>query len=145
MYAEKQKDFYFITDINKYNLFFAYSKFLHQNKSMVFLTGDIGAGKTTFVKKFISMLDSKRNAYSPTFSIMNDYQINGRQIFHYDLYRVQNTRELQEIGLDFHLQKNAIHFIEWPNNFREFLPKPNFEIVFQDLDGFRLLTIEYEK
>tara|TARA_B100000927_G_scaffold102406_1_gene82950 strand:- start:2011 stop:2448 length:438 start_codon:yes stop_codon:yes gene_type:complete len=145
MYDTKQKDIYLISSEEKYDIFFTISNLLYKTKNVVFLNGDIGAGKTTFVKKFILNFDQNKNAYSPTFSIMNEYNVNGREIFHYDLYRIKSVRELQEIGLDSHFEREAIHFVEWPNDFRNILPNPDLEIYFREYSGLRLLTVEHEK
>tara|TARA_B100001989_G_C24447529_1_gene417214 strand:+ start:388 stop:825 length:438 start_codon:yes stop_codon:yes gene_type:complete len=145
MYDTKQKDIYLISSEEKYDLFFTISNLLYKTKNVVFLNGDIGAGKTTFVKKFILNCDQNKNAYSPTFSIMNEYNVNGREIFHYDLYRIKSVRELQEIGLDSHFEREAIHFVEWPNDFRNILPNPDLEIYFREYSGLRSLTVEHEK
>ena len=91
-----------------------------------FLYGEIGVGKTTFVKYLINNLQNRSKqklteVTSPTFNIMSEYNINGLLIKHYDLYRVNSSAELQNLNL-FNEADNAILFIEWPQIIKK---KPN--------------------
>ena len=91
-----------------------------------FLFGEMGVGKTTFVKYLINNLQniSKNNlteVTSPTFNIMNEYNVGNLLIKHYDLYRLKSLNELQGLNL-FDENDNAILFIEWPQIIKE---KPN--------------------
>ncbi len=92
------------------------------------LYGEIGVGKTTFTKFLINHLQSKNNietteVLSPTFNILNDYQINDLNIKHYDLYRVKQKEELDNLGI--FEEKNSINIIEWP----EILKSYNIKFV----------------
>ena len=83
-----------------------------------FLYGEMGVGKTTFVKFLINNMQirSKKKITeitSPTFNIMNEYDINGLLVKHYDLYRLKSTEELQDLNL-FGNNDKSILFIEWP-------------------------------
>ena len=81
--------------------------------------GELGAGKTTFVRLLINNLYLLNNLpkptsiTSPTFPILNTYDLNSLQIYHYDLYRIQNLKELEELDF-FENLNNNITFIEWP-------------------------------
>ena len=91
-----------------------------------FLIGEMGVGKTTFVKYFINNLQriSKKNlteVTSPTFNIMNEYDIGSLLIKHYDLYRLKSTNELEDLNL-FDENDKAILLIEWPQIIKK---KPN--------------------
>ena len=86
--------------------------------SFVFLYGEIGVGKTTFVKHFINAYQKYKNlkiseVTSPTFSLMNEYEIGELVIKHYDLYRLKSKSEIKNLDL-FDIDKNTITFIEWP-------------------------------
>ncbi|MBS83133.1 MAG: tRNA (adenosine(37)-N6)-threonylcarbamoyltransferase complex ATPase subunit type 1 TsaE [Gammaproteobacteria bacterium] len=81
------------------------------------------------------------NITSPTFPIINEYITDNYKIFHYDLYRIKSHKELLEIGIDSYLNQNALHFFEWPNEFKSLLPKPNFEINLDVIDESRILKI----
>ena len=85
---------------------------------LVFLFGEIGTGKTTFVKNFINNLQKKNQENitevpSPTFNILNEYKIKNLDIYHYDLYRVKDKEELQNLG-KIDENNNALVFVEWP-------------------------------
>ncbi len=94
-----------------------------------FLYGEIGVGKSTFIKYLINFLQSKSNLKqtevpSPTFNIVNEYKTKDFIIQHYDLYRINDHRELQNIGL-FENNKDSVTFIEWPEIIKE---KPKKEL-----------------
>ncbi len=83
----------------------------------LFLYGELGVGKTTFTRILINQLQSENKVnttevLSPTFNILNDYQINNLNVKHYDLYRIKQKEELDNIGL--FEEKDAINIIEWP-------------------------------
>ena len=92
------------------------SKFIRQGDNL-YLTGELGVGKTTFAKSIINDLQYKNNinkteVLSPTFSILNEYQINNLNVKHYDLYRIRQEEELANLSL--FEEKDAINIIEWP-------------------------------
>ena len=81
---------------------------------LIFLKGNLGAGKTTFVQFLISQLsDGQVNAFSPTFNIMHTYSTNIGDIIHSDLYRLKSSDEVEEIGLYDEIG-NKVVIIEWP-------------------------------
>ena len=101
---------------------------------IIFLYGEIGVGKTTFVRFFINYLESKNgiknsDILSPTFNIVYDYEIGNIKIFHYDLYRLKNYKDISQLGM-FETSKNHIKIVEWPELIE---PKPNdrIEILFE--------------
>ena len=85
---------------------------------VLFFYGDIGVGKTTFIKYLINNLQKINRSKltevtSPTFSIVNEYKVGNTKILHYDLYRIKDKKELKNIGL-LENYKNALLLIEWP-------------------------------
>ena len=85
---------------------------------VLFFYGDIGVGKTTFIKYLINNLQKINRSKltevtSPTFSIVNEYKLGNTKILHYDLYRIKDKKELKNIGL-LENYKNALLLIEWP-------------------------------
>ena len=101
---------------------------------VVFLHGEIGVGKTTFIKFFINGLRKINDleyieVTSPTFNILNEYQINKIKINHYDLFRLKSSSELDNLGL-FVNSENSITLIEWPQIITE-KPKNLIELKFE--------------
>jgi tRNA threonylcarbamoyladenosine biosynthesis protein TsaE len=120
---------------------------------MVALYGDLGAGKTEFVKGICDFFHVSGLVTSPTFSIMNQYfgKFFGDQeitIYHVDLYRIKSLKELQEIGFDECMHSfDAIKLVEWPENAGETLPEERYVITMtiDDDDDKRTIQIEYLK
>ncbi len=101
---------------------------------VIFLYGEIGTGKTTFVRFLINHLEvehkiKKNHILSPTFNIVYDYQIGKIKINHYDLYRLKNFKDILELGI-FETSKDHIKIIEWPELIKE-KPKDRIDIKFQ--------------
>ena len=85
--------------------------------------GDIGAGKTTFVRYLINSLEKEKKIKlseitSPTFSILNEYEIKDIKIRHYDLFRIKNSEEIKNIGM-FENTENFLTFVEWPEKIKK--------------------------
>ena len=111
-------------------------KFLEKIKpqDVIFLFGEMGVGKTTFVKYLINGFQKKNNQIttevtSPTFNILNEYQIKKIKINHYDLYRLNSANELKDLNL-FDEKLNSITLIEWPQIIIE-KPKQLIELNFE--------------
>ena len=101
---------------------------------VVFLEGDLGTGKTTLVKEIIFALGVKEKVKSPTFTIIEPYELNNENIYHVDLYRIIDPSELEIIGLREYLnESNAIIFIEWPEKGYGYLKKFDLKISLKHL------------
>ena len=101
---------------------------------VIFIYGEIGVGKTTFVRFFINHLESKSgiknsDVLSPTFNIVYDYDIGNIKILHYDLYRLTNYKDISQLGI-FETSKDYIRIIEWPELIKP-KPKDRIDILFQ--------------
>tara|TARA_B100001123_G_C15318818_1_gene1027183 strand:+ start:22 stop:477 length:456 start_codon:yes stop_codon:yes gene_type:complete len=101
---------------------------------IIFLYGEIGVGKTTFVRFLINYLESKNGiknseVLSPTFNIVYDYDIKDIKIQHYDLYRLQNYKDISQLGM-FETSKEYIKIVEWPELI-ESKPKDRIDILFK--------------
>ena len=106
------------------------------NGDIVYLFGNIGSGKTTFVKYLINNLQKKNKENiqeipSPTFNILNEYKVKNLKIFHYDLYRLKSIKELENIGHIKH-HKDKLIFVEWP------------ELLEKNVLNSTILNFEYE-
>ncbi len=100
---------------------------------VIFLYGEIGVGKTTFVRFFINHLEvengiKKSDILSPTFNIVYDYDIGDIKILHYDLYRLKNYKDISQLGM-FETSKNYIKIVEWPELI-ETKPEDRIDIIF---------------
>ena len=101
---------------------------------VVFLDGDLGTGKTTLVKEIIFALGVKEKVKSPTFTIIEPYELNKENIYHIDRYRIIDPTELEIIGLREYLnESNAIIFIEWPEKSYGYLKKFDLKISLKHL------------
>jgi len=101
---------------------------------IIFLYGEIGTGKTTFVRFFINHLEvenkiKESDILSPTFNIVYDYKIGKIKIHHYDLYRLENYKDILELGM-FEDSKDYIKIVEWPELI-EFKPKDRIDLLFK--------------
>tara|TARA_B100000029_G_scaffold446301_1_gene467345 strand:- start:255 stop:710 length:456 start_codon:yes stop_codon:yes gene_type:complete len=101
---------------------------------IIFLYGEIGVGKTTFVRFFINSLESKNKiknseVLSPTFNIVYDYDVGKLKILHYDLYRIKNYKDISQLGM-FETSNDSIKIVEWPELI-ESKPKDRIDIRFQ--------------
>ena len=116
-------------------------------QDIIFLYGEIGVGKTTFVRYLINGLQKKNNEIttevtSPTFNILNEYQIKKIKINHYDFYRLKSVEEIKDFNL-FEDNSNSITLIEWPQIITE-KPKKLIELNFEYAKDFqeRLVQIK---
>jgi tRNA threonylcarbamoyladenosine biosynthesis protein TsaE len=95
-----------------------------KGKNIVLLTGDLGAGKTTFVKHFLdSYFEENVEVDSPTFSIVNTYESRSKCVHHFDLYRLNTLEEIEDIGFMEYVESGNLCFVEWPEKIAEFLPE----------------------
>lgn len=113
-----------------------------ENGVIIALIGDLGSGKTTISKSIIKSLTNEENIPSPTFNIVNEYSLNGKLIYHFDFYRLEDENELYGIGFDDYLaQKNSIILIEWADKFESLLPKNYIKLNFEKLEDSRNVKI----
>ena len=102
--------------------------------NIVFLYGEMGVGKTTFVRYLINKFQEDDNlriteVTSPTFNLLNEYQLHKIKINHYDLFRIKSNREIKDLGL-FENNNNSITLIEWPEIIEK-KPKNLIELIFE--------------
>ena len=116
--------------INLWDLF-------HEHRIWLFY-GQVGSGKTTFIKQICQLLGVKDNTQSPTYSLINEYVVKneGRltQIYHIDLYRLQDLEEALELDIESYLDGNHHCFIEWPEIIEGLLPQDRLKLFFELID-----------
>ena len=85
-----------------------------------YLEGNLGSGKTTLVREIMSKMGWKKPVKSPTFSILEEYEFNGMKVLHADLYRLEQAKEFEFIGLEINFDDHGVFFIEWPEKIDRF-------------------------
>jgi tRNA threonylcarbamoyladenosine biosynthesis protein TsaE len=110
------------------------------------LTGDLGVGKTVFTQGFAHGLGITEPVNSPTFTIVQVYEGGRLPFYHFDVYRIGDVEEMDEVGFDEYVMGEGVSLIEWANLIEEILPERRTEIIIEkDLqEGFeyRRITIE---
>ena len=104
---------------------------------IIFLEGELGAGKTTFTKGILKGFDYQELVKSPTYNLVEIRETKNHKIFHFDLYRISEPIELEEIGVDEYLKElGSVSIFEWPKNGEAVLPSPDFhvQISYKDTD-----------
>lgn len=117
---------------------------LNSNPHRVILfNGEMGVGKTTFIKALCEVLGVTEPTSSPTFSLVNQYQTqDGITIYHFDVYRLKEEREAYDIGMEEYLDSGAWNFIEWAEKIPSLIPDAYSVIDLEKLsDGTRKLTL----
>jgi len=103
------------------------------SKTLLFY-GNMGVGKTTLIKAIVAALGSKDEVSSPTFSIVNEYEINSGLIYHFDLYRINDIEEAYNFGIEDYLNTDYWKLIEWPEKIETIL-----------FDDYNEIQIEFDK
>ncbi len=112
------------------------------NKVFAF-QGDMGAGKTTFIKAVCNELGVTESVASPTFAIINEYKDKeGSSIYHFDFYRINNIEEVFDFGYEDYFYSGNICFIEWPDIVESLLPEDCVRITIEEQEnGARILKL----
>lgn len=105
--------------------------------------GQMGAGKTTFIKTFCNLLDVIDNVTSPTFSIINEYKTKkGEMVYHFDFYRMKNLSEILDLGTEDYFYSGNYCLVEWPEIIGEMLPNHSLKVQIEvdESSGNRIFT-----
>jgi len=108
---------------------------------VIWLEGDLGAGKTTFARGLIHALGYSGRVKSPTYGLLEHYQLDKLQVLHMDLYRISDPAEIEFLGVDDLLDGRTILLIEWPDKGGEWLPRPDFIFGFGYAEPGRRLRV----
>lgn len=111
-------------------------------QALVFLQGDLGAGKTTLVRAYLRAAGFMGAVKSPTYTLVEEYALKGQTIYHFDLYRLTEPEELEWIGIGDYFSQPCLCFIEWAEKGQGFLPPPDTIIRLEAEGDGRLVTLE---
>ena len=110
------------------------------------LDGDLGVGKTVFTQGFAKGLGIREPVNSPTFTIIQEYEVGRLPLYHFDVYRIEDVEEMEEIGYEDYFYGEGVCLIEWAKLIEEIIPEHHIQVeIKKDLDkgfDYRLITIQ---
>lgn len=120
------------------------AKLAQKSKSgdVIYLIGELGAGKTTLVRGFLRSLGHKGKVKSPTYTLVEPYEIVGKKIYHFDLYRLLDPEELEHIGIRDYFTDKSICLIEWPERAYNMLPSANIICTIEIIELGRKVDVK---
>ncbi|MBR7033990.1 MAG: tRNA (adenosine(37)-N6)-threonylcarbamoyltransferase complex ATPase subunit type 1 TsaE [Clostridia bacterium] len=107
---------------------------LPENVSLIALFGELGAGKTAFVRGFVSVLSPGSRVKSPTYTIVNEYVSGNKPVYHFDLYRLNGKEDVYSMGIEEYFSR-GICISEWSERFEDELPARSLKVSIEKLDG----------
>lgn len=112
----------------------------YQKGTVIYLSGELGSGKTTLVRGFLRGLGYTGFVKSPSYTLLEIYRLLTVEIFHLDLYRLSEPKDYLNLGLSDYLKDNCILLIEWPEKSEKFLPPPTVWIKIDIKDKKRIVN-----
>ena len=111
------------------------------SRCLIFLHGSLGAGKTTLVRGFLRGLGYTGTVKSPTYTLVEEYDLPGFLVIHFDLYRLSDPEELEWIGMRDYFDSDAVCFIEWPKRGAGMLPIADLDIRLETFEDGRSAVV----
>jgi len=113
-----------------------------KSHGLIFLNGELGAGKTTFSRGFLRFFGHTNAVKSPTYTLVEPYELESVSVYHFDLYRLTDQEEFYYLGFEDYFTSNSICLIEWPEKAGDFLPCCDIDINIRIKDEERVTTLE---
>jgi len=111
-----------------------------QTPCVVYLKGDLGAGKTTFARAYIHSLGFVGYVKSPSYGLLETYDAGGQKILHLDLYRIEDPEELEFLAIRDLFDAHSVLLVEWPDRGEKYLPAPDLVLEFSEKDEVRFIS-----
>lgn len=106
---------------------------------LIFFHGELGSGKTTLIRGLLRGLGHKGAVKSPTYTLVESYELAGREVFHFDLYRLNDAEELEFLGIRDYLQGQGICLVEWAQRGAGHLPAPDVDVFIEREEDRRIV------
>jgi len=110
-----------------------------QPPAVIYLRGDLGAGKTTFARAYIHALGFAGYVKSPSYGLLETYRVGNQLILHLDLYRIEDPEELEYLAIRDQFDEHSVLLVEWPDRGGQLLPAPDLVLDFGETDATRFI------
>lgn len=107
---------------------------------VIYLKGDLGAGKTTFARAYIHALGYEGYVKSPSYGLLETYRVGAVSVLHLDLYRIEDPEELEYLAIRDQFDERTVLLVEWPDRGAGFLPQPDLVLDFGEKDAMRFMA-----